>query len=315
MPHLPTEFVHRFEDKSLLGSSGTASVLAFSANGRLLALGGTRPTVDLWDVYEPRQVAALSGHAQSKLKGTILSLAFSPDGRLLASGGHDKTVRLWSAANGECVSVLSGFGGGVKHVAFHPAARVLAAADDDAVRLFDLDSGVDAPVPLTESGNNALAFSPDGSLLAVAQAGTGKRGSHPPVALVDPASGQTVRTIGGDEFPAKSLAFSPDGSLLAVVSRTGSDVRLWDTSSWQITRILKAPSLYFADQVAFSAQGALGAALGERVALWDPGTEEKPVLLKMPSPLRTARVETLAFSPDGRLLATCRRGSAVQIYR
>lgn len=315
-PHLPTTFVHEFKTTTgLLGTTGlagTAVALAFAADSRLLALGGEMATVDLWDAHEARQVGALTGHRASKLMNTVLSLAFSPDGQWLASGGNDKAVRLWRATDGECVNVLTGFSGAVKHLAFHPAAGVLAAADDDAVRLFDLGSGTVLPVALPEGGINGLAFSPDGSVLAVAPGGPAKRGAHP-VALVDPASGQTVRTLGGDGFPARGLAFSPDGATLAVAPREGAKVWLWDLASGQITRTLKVPS-YIVHELAFSSQGALGAAIDDRVCLWDPATEDKPVAAKVPF-RKNSEVETLAFSPDGQLLATCRRGMPVRIYR
>src|SRR5215470_9840951 len=126
-PHLPTTPVHEFKDTSLFGTAGSAKALAFAADSRLLALGGTRRTVDLWDAYEGRQVAALSGHKLYPFLFTVLSLAFSPDGQLLASGGLDKTVRLWRLADGQCVNVLDGFSGGVERLAFSPAVPVLAA--------------------------------------------------------------------------------------------------------------------------------------------------------------------------------------------
>lgn len=311
-PHLPTTFMHEFKTSNLFSRVGMAVTLAFGADSRLLAVGGESATVDLWDAYEARQVAALSGHSKPKLAHAVVSLAFSPDGQLLASGGADKTVRLWRAADGECVNVLTGFSGPVRLLAFHPSAHVLAAADDDAVRLFDLGSGAVVPVPLPEGGVNGLAFSPDGSVLAVAPGGRAKRGDHP-VALVDPASGQTLRSVGGGDVPARGLAFSPDGRLLAVAPREGAKVWLWDTASWEITRTLKAPS-YIVHELAFSSQGALGAAVDDRVSMWDLATEDKPVAAKVPF-IRNAEVETFAFSPDGRLLATCRRGSHVRIYR
>lgn len=311
-PHLPTTLVHEFKSQGAFSTAGTAVALAFAPDGRLLALGGESATVDLWDAHEAKQVGALSGHRSSKLTNTVLSLAFSPDGQLLASGGNDKTVRLWRATDGASVNVLTGFSGAVNHVAFHPAARVLAAADDDAVRLFDLGSGAVTPVPLPEGGINAIAFSPDGTVLAVAPGGRSKRGAHP-VALVDPASGQTLRTLGGDDFPARGLAFSPDGATLAVAPREGAKVWLWDLASRQIARTLKAPS-YIVHELAFSSQGALGAALDDRVCLWDPATEAKPLAAKVPF-RKNSEVETLAFSPDGQLLATCRRGKSVHVFR
>lgn len=311
-PHLPTTLAHEFKDKSPFGTAGSARALAFGADSRLLALGGTQPTIDLWDAYEGRQLGALSGHKPSKVQGTVFSLAFSPDGQLLASGGQDKTVRLWRSSNGECVNVLDGFSDGVERLAFSPGAPVLAAADKDSARLFDLASGAVVPVRLPEGGVNGLAFTPNGSLLAVALGGREKKGTHP-IVLVNPVDGSVVQTVGDGDFLARALAFSPDGRLLAVAPREGAKVQLWDTASWQIVRTLKAGA-YMVYELAFSAQGALGAAVGDQVRLWDPATDADPVAAKVPY-RRTFEVETLAFSPDGQSLATCRKGLSVHIYR
>lgn len=312
-PHLPTTFAHEFKDPSPFGTAGSARALAFAADSRLLALGGSRPTVDLWDAQEARHVAAFAGHRPSKLRGTVLSLAFSPDGRLLASGGQDGTVRLWRAADGECANVLGGFSGGVERLAFsRPIAPVLAAADKDSVRLFDLASGAVLPARLPEGGVNGLAFTPDGSLLAVALGGQEKKGTHP-VALVNTADGSIVHSVGEGDFLARALAFSPDGRLLALAPRAGAEVQLWDTASWQVARTLKAGA-HTVYELAFSSQGALGAAVGDQVCLWDPASEAAPAAAKVPY-RRTFEVETLAFSPDGRSLATCRKGLSVRIYR
>lgn len=319
MPHLPSTFVHELvpPTRTMLGTpgpGGTATTFAFGADNRLLALGGSHSDIELWDAVAGRQVGSLGGRKAGMPHATAHSLAFSPDGQLLASGCKDKAVRLWSAANGECVSVLEGFSGAVRQLAFNPAARMLAAADENAVLLFDPASGAATPVRLPDSGINSVAFSPDGALLAVAAGGTSKRGAHR-VTLVDPRSGQPVRSIDDPEFPALSLAFSPDGRALALVPRSRMGVQLWDTRSWQLLRTLKAPSIYFANQVAFSSQGALGASLGEKTCLWDPATEAEATILKSTSTLRTEQAGMLAFSPDGRLLAACRFGSHVRIYR
>lgn len=312
VPHLPTTLVHEFKDTSPFGIAGSAWALAFGTDSRLLALGGSRATVDLWDTQEARQVAALSGHKSNKLLRTVASLAFSPDGQLLASGGQDKTVRLWRSADGQCVNVLEGFSGAVERLAFSTAAPLLAAADKDTVRLFDLSSGAVLPVRLPEGGVNGLAFTPDGSLLAVALGGRQNKGAHP-IVLANPVDGSVVQTLGSGDFLARALAFSPDGRLLAIAPREGARVQLWETASWQPVRTLRVHG-YMVYELAFSSQGALGAAVGDKVCLWDPASEAEPAVAKLPF-RHNAKVETLAFSPDGQVLATCRRGLSVRIYR
>jgi WD40 repeat protein len=66
--------------------------LAFSPDGRLLALGGYDGLLEVWDMMLGQVVAASRGH-----KEPIHAVAFSPDGRQLATGSADSTVVLWDA--------------------------------------------------------------------------------------------------------------------------------------------------------------------------------------------------------------------------
>jgi len=68
--------------------------LAFSPDGKLLALGGCEnPVVRLYDVPAGKEVRRFEGHV-----GKVTALAFSPDGRRLASGSADTTVLIWDLA-------------------------------------------------------------------------------------------------------------------------------------------------------------------------------------------------------------------------
>jgi RNA polymerase sigma factor (sigma-70 family) len=64
--------------------------LAFSRDGRYLAVAREKPAIHLWDVLAGREVGRLEGH-----HGGVVSLLFGADGKHLFSGGSDTTVLTW----------------------------------------------------------------------------------------------------------------------------------------------------------------------------------------------------------------------------
>jgi len=77
------------------GRRGSVEDVAFSPDGKTLALASYRGTVQLWDVASGKLRETLKGHSSA-----VGAVAFSPDGRSLASGGNDQTVRLWNVETG-----------------------------------------------------------------------------------------------------------------------------------------------------------------------------------------------------------------------
>jgi WD40 repeat protein len=139
----------------------------------------------------------------------------------------------------------------------------------------------------------ALAYSPDGSVLASA-------GWDDAVRLWDPKTGAEVRTLAGAAgFPVVSLSFSPDGKSLVSGNEDGP-VQVWDVASGKERRRLGA-----ADDglgcAAFSPDGKwIAAASGDRVRIWDAATgREQPPLVG-----HNASVQHIAYAPDGKSLAT-----------
>jgi WD40 repeat protein/serine/threonine protein kinase len=146
-----------------LPGAGLRTELAYSPDGRWLALIADRSTVGLWDTQKHQLAARWTGHT-----GAIRTVAFSRDGQRLVSAGEDRTVRLWDVATGESLAILRGHTDEVFTVVFHPGgARVASAGQGRAILLWDVATG--AEVARLQGHTNyifSLAFSPDGTTLA-----------------------------------------------------------------------------------------------------------------------------------------------------
>jgi len=76
--------------------NGAISALAWSPDGRRIAVAGAAPEINIYDAETGARVSACKGHTAG-----IYTVAFSPDSAMLAAGGFDGTVRLYDAATGE----------------------------------------------------------------------------------------------------------------------------------------------------------------------------------------------------------------------
>lgn len=115
------------DPKSPVGNHPTG--IAFSPDGRTLAVPLSAGKVGLWNLVDPgAELTILPGH-----DGIAIDADFSPDGALLATGGSDRVVKLWRVRDGQQVGELTGSDSTIRRVAFSPDGKSLATASQDTV--------------------------------------------------------------------------------------------------------------------------------------------------------------------------------------
>lgn len=213
--------------------------VVFSPTGSLLATGGRRGEVILYDVKQGFAPFALTSH-----QGAVRTLQFSPDGKLLASGSADGSARLYDTDTHKLVSTMSGHSGEVRAVQFSgEGSRLLVLDSGERAWLRDGRDGklVAALAKHSTKEYAAIAMSPDGT--RIASCGDELR-------IWDAQHGELLAQLDdlGRADVLSACAFSPNGTLLATGSQQGQvqlrDVHLETRSSTVVHQDLLAIPAY-----------------------------------------------------------------------
>jgi WD40 repeat protein len=248
-----------------------------------------------------------------------MSVAIAPDGKVLASTSmFDPNLRLWDTTSGRPLHTLPSHTKDAPASAFSVDGKfVVTGGGDGPLRLWETASGKEVrqfPVGTPKRGGvnvqlAALQFSPDGKrLIAVSMAGSsGTIPQEGQIDLWDAATGERVahRQIAGDFFTPR---LTLDGR--GVTVRTARGLTIQDLVSGR--ELVTFPGNLDAPLVLSPDGKILAAASKKPLPGMSGGSEVEAICLEeLATGKRLLRIETgpvgeglLAFSPDGRVLAT-----------
>ena len=278
----------------LKGGLGPVFALAWSPDGRRLAVSGFGPVVRLWEPSSGEVSSIEGGTEQPRF-----ALGWSEDGRHLILGGLDVPVESWDLEAGRRAE-----GEGV-HRPSDRAGRLLMLAKSTrgaAIRVWGSIDGRSSLLPSLGSQVNSAAFAPDGRSIVTGEIDCSFR-------VWDARTGRERMTLRGDERGITCVAYSPDGSKMA--SAGGGPVRLWDAASGVPLAMLGKTSGGSASLV-FSPDGKrlAFASWDGSIRVWDLPTAVELARLDG----HHGRVLALAWSPDGRTLASGGYDATVRLW-
>lgn len=331
--------------ETLEGHPGPVRGVEIASDGRTLFTSGFEGLVIAWDLTGERRMGrrstwtrgaeAMFGPAQE-----VGPSAVSPDGRTLAYGTNDgrlvlfdiasgrvtKEFRIWSPRDRDRYAgppLIFGDiydGDDVITVVYAPGGdRIAVGGTHPEAKVVDLASGTVRRLPPQGDGPVlALDFFPDGRTLAVGGSSDGV------VAMLDVVEGGRVGAIDTPRTDLRPdvgahvwrLAISPDGERIATYTRPASpdpnSLDVWDVDTGR--RLVSVrPEDPILKTIAWAPSGisvATGGISG-LLEVWDAQTGERSTLEE---PAVDGFVESLAFSPSGRLLAVAGSFETLRLF-
>ncbi len=282
------------------------SALEFAPDGSLLALGDRSGQVVIWSLQDGNVTARLSAGRNGIESLTFCrnpfrsrtSLDEAEKEWLLATGDAGGTVVIWDLRTTFLKNILRGSHFNVFALAFSPDGTLLASGGRNRPRLWDVATGK----LLLELGSadyaTDLLFSPDGGRLVVTNQHVFGAAK---TTIWEVDYGRGTHTFRGLSGNVQKICLSPDETRLAAFTHEW-EIGVWDTGSGRLLHALEAPQGFLADNsaIAFDEQGRhLAVSTWAEADLWDLEEGKRIQTWNLPYGI----ADTLVFRPTGELLS------------
>ncbi len=331
------------------GRAAKVLAVAFSADGKNLAAGGSDGHLDVWSVpveTSPAPAIALPAafgaerpliaapvpppiRTWPNLGGEVSALAFAPDGESLTWGGRFPKLETWTLPDGPQVTTDRGRSD-LETLAFAPDGKTFALGDNRG--LVEIRDAATRSVLRTIEASPgfqvfSLVYGPKGKTLA-----TASRNGH--IGLWDLATGEALSSPSDQDMPVLHVRFTPDGNTLIAATGDFDQPKLegrilfWDVAGRWASTLPHPKGRVSALAVSPDGQ-TLATGSGDGIQTWSMGRMLKTFSLvpkddpvaKRTKPTLIAefknddwQVNVLAFSPDGRTLASGQNRGQVTLW-
>jgi len=282
--------------------------ITFSLDSKFIVGTFERGAVQLWNI-ENKTLGRTIERAAGRSSGNAL---FSTDGALLISGSNDGAVRLWQVSDGK---LLRTFRGHIHNYESRDlASSISLSADSALLATTDIYDNVwvwntlDGALVQKFEGNS-VAFSPDGQILAVGVRDDSYQ--NPFVQLWQVSDWSLLNTLNEQKGEVTIMRFSPDGNML-LTNDTWGMAKLWDVTDGILIKTFQADDRDQFLSLAFSADGRTLASISRDSRVQVRGIEDDTHASSLFG--FTNIVHRVVFSPDNNLVASGDDWS-IQIWR